>query len=167
MLGSSENKTYPLAYLANVIDTIVLETKANIQLNYIPKQKEQVRELLSYCKPNTQKHIHQTVYGKSLREFMALTANCDALIGNEGRAINMAKALGIPTFAIFSPWISLEAWASYQNNLNVSVHLKNYKPEIYINKNIKELKPESQMLYQEFKSEFFNNKLKEFLKNLD
>ena len=97
---------------------------------------------------------------------MALTANCDALIGNEGGAINMAKALSIPTFAIFSPWISLEAWASYQNDLNASVHLKNYKPELYIKKYPKELKPESHTLYKEFKPEFFNSRLREFLNKL-
>ncbi|CAG2532199.1 hypothetical protein MAR621_02526 [Maribacter dokdonensis] len=46
----------------------------------------------------------------SLRSFMALLKQCDGYLGNEGGSSNMYKTLEIPNFAIFSPWISKEAW---------------------------------------------------------
>jgi heptosyltransferase-2 len=64
------------------------------------------------CKPATQKNVFFEVFGKSLREFMAITSHCDALIGNEGGAVNMAKALDIPTFSIFSPQIKNQILSS-------------------------------------------------------
>ena len=59
--------------------------------------------------PSAQKQIYFDVFGETLRDFLAITYHCDALIGNEGGAINMAKALNVPTFTIFSPWIKKEA----------------------------------------------------------
>ncbi|WP_210706828.1 hypothetical protein [Maribacter dokdonensis] len=41
---------------------------------------------------------------------MALLKQCDGYLGNEGGSSNMYKTLEIPNFAIFSPWISKEAW---------------------------------------------------------
>ena len=88
--------------MAEVIDTIVNETKSEILFNYIPNQITEAETVFKLCKLETQHHIKFNVFGKSLREFLAITYHCNALIGNEGGAINMAKALNIKTFAIFS-----------------------------------------------------------------
>ena len=54
------------------------------------------------------------------------------LIGNEGGAVNMAKALEIPTFSIFTPSVRKETWQIFENEAkNASIHLKDLKPEIY------------------------------------
>ena len=44
-LGSSEKKTYPLPYLAKLLDRIVQNTNSNLLLNYIPSQKSQVEKI--------------------------------------------------------------------------------------------------------------------------
>ena len=127
VLGSSKNKTYPPEFMAILLDEIAKRTKAGFLFNYIPKQKKEVEEIYNLCAPNTQERIHLDVFGKSLREFLALTAHCHALIGNEGGAINMAKALDIPSFSIFSPQIKKENWSLYEDGIrNVSVHLNDF-----------------------------------------
>jgi heptosyltransferase II len=167
VLGSSEEKTYPLQYLASLLDKAVEETKAQLLFNYIPRQLPEAQEICEMCNQETRKHIHLEVFGKSLREFMALTSHCDALIGNEGGAVNMAKALDIPTFAIFSPGIKKEDWSLFETGLsNKSVHLKDYKKDLFENTTTSSLKKDYKELYAEFKPEFIWEELKEFLKNL-
>jgi heptosyltransferase II len=162
ILGSSEAKTYPLPYMAQVLDFVVEKTGAQLLFNYIPKQVEEAARLYDLCNPETQKQIFFDIFGTSLRDFMSITSHCDALLGNEGGAVNMAKALDVPTFAIFSPQIKKESWSLYENGTtNVSVHLRDYKPMLFNNspKNKKEQKE----LYQEFEPQFFFEKMLAFL----
>jgi heptosyltransferase-2 len=134
--------------------------------NYIPKQYEEVKKIYDLCKPETRERIHLDLFADSLRGFMALLSHCRALIGNEGGAVNMAKALDIPTFAIFSPWIPRGDWAIFEDRRNRSVHLEDYNPGIYKNKPAKEFKDESLQRYKELKPELFVNVLEEFLKEI-
>src|SRR5690606_2624660 len=98
--------------------------------------------------------------------FLALSSYCTAVIGNEGGSINMAKALSIPTFSIFSPWIDKETWGMFENEKNVSVHLKDFKPDVFKSKEVKKIKKETLTLYQEFKPLYFSEELKSFLSTL-
>lgn len=127
ILGSSPEKSYPIPYMATVLNFIVDQTGAQLLFNYNPKQEEQARELFSLCSTKTRNHINFDVFGKSLRDFLALTSKCDALIGNEGGAVNMAKAINIPTFSIFSPQISKSAWSLFEDEQNRAVHISDYK----------------------------------------
>jgi len=165
VLGSGLNKTYPFDYMASVINTIVLEQpNSQILFNYIPKQEEEAKAIYNLCSASTKKSIFFNVFGKSLKEFLAITHFCDALIGNEGGAVNMAKALNISTFTIFSPWIKKEAWSLFEDGIkNVSVHLKDYNPKLFEGKSTKNLRPEWKSLYQKFQPEFFTDKLKKFI----
>ncbi len=165
VLGSSQSKTYPLPYLAQVLDELVTTTQANILLNYIPNQLALIEALMGYCNANTINHIHAGIYGANLREFLAITTHCDALIGNEGGAVNMAKALGIPTFAIYSPWILKQAWNSYeQDGFNKSVHLIDVQPELY-NKHPKKYKKQAPSMYKKFTPKAVNTVLAGFLRH--
>ncbi|MDW5288807.1 glycosyltransferase family 9 protein [Formosa sp. PL04] len=165
VLGSGDSKSYPLKYMAEVIDTIVEATKAQILFNYIPSQLSQAQQIFDACKPETKNYIFFNVYGKSLREFLGILHHCGAIIGNEGGAINMAKALNIKTFTIFSPWIDKETWSIFEDSTNnVSVHLKDYQPELYGAKHEKDLKKESLSLYKKFTPNYFKNVLINFLK---
>ncbi|WP_299335770.1 glycosyltransferase family 9 protein [uncultured Psychroserpens sp.] len=164
VLGSGENKTYPLPHMADLIDTIVEETNGQIVFNYIPKQITEAKTVYNFCNKKTKSHIFFDVFGKSLRDFLSITHHCTALIGNEGGAVNMAKALNIPTFTVFSPWILKEAWNMFENNsTHVSVHLKDVKPELYEGKSIKEMKTEAFSLYETFPPELIIPKLKTYL----
>lgn len=169
VLGSSGNKTYPFEYMAEVLDTIISkEPESQILFNYIPNQEKDAKTILEFCEPITQQHIYFDVFGKSLRDFLAITSHCDALIGNEGGAINMAKALKIPTFTIFSPWIKKEAWNMFDDgDKHVSVHLKDFNKQPYINvSHPKVLESKASELYIDFKPSFFKTDLKAFLKRL-
>lgn len=164
ILGSSEDKTYPLAHLSKVLDALVEKTNGQLLFNYMPNQAEDVKTLYNLCLPKTQANIITKLYGKSLREFMALTKECNALIGNEGGAVNMAKALDIPTFAIFSPWIRKAAWALYENDQNVAVHLQDLQPELYEKTPLKTIKKDVEKHYDALNPKHVIKQLNLFLK---
>ena len=166
VLGSGINKTYPFRYMAQIIDTLVENTNGQLLFNYIPNQLKDAESILNLCSKETKKNIYFDISGNDLREFLAITTHCDALIGNEGGAVNMAKALNIPTFAIYSPWINKAAWSIFEEgSTNKSVHLKDFKPHLYSQiKHPKELKSQFENLYIEFKPDLFFANLEEFLK---
>lgn len=165
VLGSGNNKTYPFLFMAKVLDFIVAKTDATLLFNYMPSQKNEARAIFDLCKPETQNHIKIDVIPGSIREFLSITQHCDALIGNEGGAVNMAKALNIPTFTIFSTWIIKEAWNSFEDgNKNVSVHLKDFKPELYGTKTAKEMKKSALDLYNHYEPTLFLPVLEKYLK---
>ncbi len=163
MLGSSKKKTYPLPYLAELIDVIAELGNAQLLLNYLPDQKNQVNQLLNLCSNRSRKIISDQVYADTLRGFMALAAHCDAVIGNEGGAINMAKALDVPTFAIFSPQITRADWDIFSSDQNMAVHLSDFEPDLFIEKDKNKLWDEAPKLYQLFKPYLIKEKLWSFL----
>ena len=127
-IGSNDNKTYPIASMAKVVDTIANENDIQILFNYFPFQKEEARQLYLLCKPETQAKINFDFYEENLRDFLAITSLCKALIGNEGGATNMAKALNVPTFTIFSPLVIKNDWNMFEDgNQNISVHVKDFE----------------------------------------
>lgn len=167
IIGSSASKTYPLPYMAQVLDFIVEKTDSQLLLNYIPQQLKEAEKLLTLCKPKTKEHIYFDVFGNSLREFMAITSYCDALIGNEGGAINMAKALDIPTFSIFSPQIKKENWSIYEDGkMNVSVHLEDFHPAQLKDLSKKEISKKAGTFYGLLKPNLIFAKLETFLKKV-
>lgn len=168
VLGSGRNKTYPFTYMARVIDFIVEKTQGKILFNYIPEQIKDAESILNLCTKETQKKVLFNVSGKGLREFLAITSHCTALIGNEGGAVNMAKALNIPTFAIFSPWIDKATWSIFEDDdKNKSVHIKDYRSELYKNHSEKDMKSKALQLFEEFNPKLFVDKLYLFLNQLD
>jgi heptosyltransferase II len=130
VIGSNENKTYPNEYMAKVLDTIVDFGEVQILFNYIPYQKKQAKEIYDLCAKETRQKINFDFFEDDLRNFLATTQLCSALIGNEGGAVNMAKALQVPTFCIFSPGVTKTDWNIFENETtNVSVHLHDYLPK--------------------------------------
>ncbi|WP_103865272.1 glycosyltransferase family 9 protein [Aquimarina sp. I32.4] len=168
VLGSEKRKTLPFEYMAKVIDATVNISDACILFNYIPNQEKDARTIYNITMPKTQRHIHFEVFAKSLRGFLAILSHCDALVGNEGGAVNMAKALDIPTFTIFSPWIIKKDWNMFEDGeKHMSVHLSDFLPELFLDKTSKELKNKSIELYPYFKPQLFIDQLRAFLnKNL-
>ncbi len=164
IIGSSTNKTYPLKYMAELIDFMADNFEVNFLFNYIPNQIDDATEVYNYCKSSTKKHIYFDVLGKNLRAYIALMNVCDMIIGNDGGAINIAKSLNKPSFIVFSPWIEKRIWATFEDGkFHKSVHLKDYKQELFDNKSEKELKKISLELYQYFTPNYFQDELKMFL----
>ncbi len=164
ILGSDSIKTYPAAYMASIIGTICENTNAKILFNYLPHQEKEARAIYDLCDPETQERIAIDFYAPSLREFIALLSQCEALIGNEGGAVNMAKAIEVPTFCMFSPFILKEAWHNDARTKHVGAHLKDYKPELFENQDKKYLKKNIDTLYDAFEPALFNRSLLDFLK---
>jgi len=165
LLGSEKLKTYPLEFMAKVVDYVADNADVNILFNYFPKQLEEAKTVFNNCKPSTQSKIYFDLLGGDLRSFIGLVNHCDAIIGNDGGAINMAKALDKPSFIIFSPWIEKKIWATFEDGIHhLSVHLKDYRPALFENKTEKMLKKESLSLYEKFLPDFFEDRIKLFLK---
>jgi len=164
LLGSEKLKTYPLDFMAKVIDYVADNADVNILFNYFPKQLEDAKTVFNACKPSTQEKIYFDLLGGDLRSFIGIVNQCDFIIGNDGGAINMAKALEKPSFIIFSPWIEKKIWATFEDGIHhLSVHLKDYRPDLFENKTEKMLKKDALSLYKEFKPEFFAAKIESFL----
>jgi ADP-heptose:LPS heptosyltransferase len=164
LLGSENLKTYPLEFMAKVVDYVVDNADVNILFNYFPKQLDEAKTVFNACKPSTREKIYFDLLGGDLRSFIGLINQCDLIIGNDGGAINMAKALEKPSFIIFSPWIEKKIWATFEDGIHhLSVHLKDYRPDLFEGKTEKILKKESLSLYQQFKPEFFKDKIESFL----
>jgi ADP-heptose:LPS heptosyltransferase len=166
LIGSEKIKTYPLNYMSKIIDQIADNYDVNLLFNYFPKQVEDARQIYNNCKTTTQEKIYFDLLGSDLRSFIGIMNNCDLIIGNDGGAINIAKAIEKPSFIIFSPWIEKKIWATIEDGKNhVSVHLNDYKPELIENKSYKYLKKNALNLYESFLSELINKKLNDFLFN--
>ncbi|MCA6423072.1 MAG: glycosyltransferase family 9 protein [Flavobacterium sp.] len=154
-IGSDENKTYNLPYMCKVIEQIATYKEVQLLFNYMPLQRDLAYSLLKICNPETQNKIYFNVYESDLREFLAITSHCKALIGNEGGATNMAKALNIPTFTIFAPFVKKIGWNMFENNTtNISVHVDDY---------VENDSGNNAEMYNQFKPEFFEDKLKKFI----
>ncbi|MGE6355695.1 glycosyltransferase family 9 protein [Flavobacterium sp. NPDC079362] len=165
ILGSEVYKTYPLEGMAKIIDFTVAKTNATIIFNYIPNQKEQALEVYNYCSEETKKHIVFDLYCTELRPFLALLSQCEMLIGNEGGAVNMAKALDIPTFSIFTPSVRKETWQLFENEAkNASIHLKDLKPEIYEQHTEQYIKEHTFDFYAEYPLPLMLEKLETYFK---
>ena len=164
ILGSELNKTYPFSYMSQVVDTIANFGNVNVFFNYMPSQIEDAKIIFDQCSETTKQKIYFTVLGTSLREFIAIMNLCDVIIGNDGGAINIAKSLKKPSFIIFSPFIDKKGWATFEDGTNnVSVHLCDFKPEIFLNKKYKTLVKESKELYKEFTFDLIEPSLTKFL----
>jgi len=149
--GSSEEKTYPVEYMAELLQFIAdHKPEAKILCNYMPAQKEKFLNLYNSLPEKTQKNIIKTFNTKNLREFTAVTSLCKCLIGNEGGATNISKALNVPTFTIFSPQIKLSDWAWTSNpKMDKFLHVTDYVP--------------NSTDYSDFKPSLLEKNLKEFL----
>ena len=159
-VGSNQIKTYPTKYLTEVLDEICKQKKVQILFNYLPFQKDVALEIYNNCLEETKSKIFIDFYKENLREFLAVTKLCNALIGNEGGATNMAKALSVPTFTIFSPTVPKEDWNIFENDTtNISVHINDYE-EI---KKITFNQDETNLSYLKFTPSLFKEKLNHFL----
>lgn len=167
-LGSSKNKTYPFEYMAQLMDTAFRTTNLPFILNYRPDQEGLIDLLINQLQPTTQKAIMKSLTPNSLRDYMANAYHCIAAVGNEGGAINIAKALNKPTFAVFSPLIDPSGWHTEIPNKCMAVNLNTFFPNaIDYTKHRKLAKDTEKLeeLYKMLKPELFEKKWIGFLNN--
>lgn len=163
-LGSSIDKTLPLPYMAQVVDEVVKLTNSQVLFNYLPSQKEEALSIYNACLPQTKATIFIKAITPSLRDYLKVLHHCTTIIGNEGGAINMGKALDVPSFSIFSPWINKQSWnAGEDGEKHISVHLKDLKPDLYGSQKASAFKKKAQEFYTAFKPELVFKELRKFV----
>lgn len=168
IIGSEWYKTYPLEKMAKIIDFTVEQLNADILFNYIPSQVVDAQRIYNLCKERTRKNIHFELYAKGLRSFLGLLSQCDILIGNEGGSVNMAKALSVPTFSLFTPSVDKDTWQIFENEKeNVSIHLKDLKPEIYQQHDEKHIKENTFKYFDEYPLELILEKMRAHFQTLE
>lgn len=164
VLGSGSAKSLPNEYMAKTLDIIASNSNAQLLFNYMPNQQVEARTIFNLCNEKTKEKIIFDFYTNGLRDFVAILSLCDALIGNEGGAVNMAKALHVPTFTIFAPWINRHSWNILEETgFHDSIHLNDYYRELYQKKHPKNFKEKSLEWYKKLKPELFEQKLVRFL----
>lgn len=167
VLGSNTNKSLPPKQMAETLDAIAKENHLQLLFNFMPNQEAEAKAIYDLCMPETQQKIVFDFYTKGLRDFLAVLSQCDALIGNEGGAVNMAKALNIPTFTIFSPWINKSSWNMLNDNQkHIAVHLNDYHPEIYNGEHPKKFKKQALELYEKLTPNLYKKSLVKFIREL-
>lgn len=167
VLGSGKNKSLPSIYMAKVVNQIAADD-VQLLFNYMPNQYEEAKEIYDLCDAQAQSKINFDFQIKGLRGFLALLSQCDALIGNEGGATNMSKALHIPTFTIYAPWINRNSWNIFEETgWHEIVHLSDYYPEMYQNKHPKNFKKNALEWYDKLNPSLFSYKLQEFVEKIN
>ncbi|CEK12148.1 glycosyltransferase family 9 protein [Legionella hackeliae] len=164
ILGSCPLKTYPPEFMAILINQIVEQVDVNILFNFLPHQKDIARRIYDLCSKKVQKNIFFELSNYDLRTFIIIMNHCDGIIGNEGGAIHIAKALNKPSFTIFSPWIKKREWSTFEDDIyHVAVHLCDFKTDLYENITEQSIKEKTPELFKELKPEFIWPKLSSYI----
>lgn len=163
ILGSEPNKTYPTEYLVKLIDQVA-NHDVRILFNYIPIQSALAKEIFDKCSEEAQQKIVFDLIGENLRSFMAIMNYCKLIIGNDGGAVNIAKALEKPSFTIFSSWIQKASWSIFEDGIfHKAVHLNDFDPNLIASTNRAEMKKNATFYYSKLKPELFMSDLNQFL----
>jgi len=164
ILGSEVNKTYPIPYMVELINFIAQKPNVKLLFNYTPAQSGKINEIYNLCSAEAQQKTDLDIIGKDIRSFMAIMNECTMHIGNDGGAINIAKALNKPTFTIFSPWIQKESWSIFEDGtFNKAVHVNDFFPELIAKNSTKTLKKKFEHFYSFLKPSLIFDSLNQFL----
>jgi heptosyltransferase-2 len=167
ILGSTPQKSMPYDHVAQVCDYISQHFDVYLLFNYSPHQKEEAQKILALCEYKDR--IILDIYAPSIRDFIKLLAQCDVLVANEGGSVHIAKALNKPTFTLFSPYVSKDHWASFEDGImHTSVHLREDKPELYGSfsyEERKKIEADPTKLYREHNPTLYLDRLHAFLKH--
>ena len=167
VLGSTPQKSMPYSSIATIIDYIASTFDCFILFNYAPHQKTEADKIFDLCENKS--NIILDIYAPSIRDFVVLMNQCSVLVSNEGGTVHIAKAIGKPTFTIFSPYVNKDHWASFEDGIiHTSIHLLEKKPELFNQFTFEERKAiekNPDALYNELTPSMIIPELEVFLKN--
>lgn len=164
ILGSGKDKSWPIPYMSKLIAHIQKYYNFNILFNYIPNQQPIVDEIMNSL--DSSDNIYLEVMGKNVREFLKILYHCDALIGNEGGAVNMAKAMNVPTFSIYSPHKFPVDWGCFEDGKHhVSVHFQDLDKETVNKLSEKQLFNRTTKLYKKLEYNYVRTEVDKYLQN--
>jgi ADP-heptose:LPS heptosyltransferase len=166
VLGSTPQKSMPYEYIAEIIDYIATTFNCYLLFNYAPNQKEEADKIYALCENKS--NIILDIYAKNIRDFSVLMNQCAVLVSNEGGTVHIAKALGKPTFTIFSPYIIKDDWGSFEDGkFHKSVHLLDFLPDAISEltyEQSKEIEKNPREMYLKLTPEMIIPELNTFLK---
>lgn len=104
------HKKWNTVYMTDTLRKILEEHK-DIQMifNYTPGHEEEDAKKI-HKELGCPERVKIKIQASSLRQLAALCANCSLYFGNEGGVRHIAQAVGIPSFAIYSPSASKTKW---------------------------------------------------------
>ncbi|MCW2119238.1 glycosyltransferase family 9 protein [Flavobacterium sp. 7A] len=166
ILGSTPQKSMPYEYVAEIVDFISKKYDVYILFNYAPHQKSEAEKIFNLCQ--NKESIILDIYAPSIRDFVKLMNQCALLVSNEGGTVHIAKALGKPTFTIFSPYINKDHWASFEDGkTHHSTHLLDFLPNAISDlsyEKCKEIEKNPTELYLKLTPQMIIPELEKFLK---
>jgi len=166
ILGSTPQKSMPVDYIIQIVDFITETFDVYTIFNYAPYQKTEAQKIYDGCKHKDR--IIFDIYEDSIRGFIRLMNACDLLIANEGGTVHVAKALGKPTFTVFSPYVLKEHWASFEDGIqHTSIHLLDEKPDLFSKERgqRKKIEEDPSIMYRQLTPELILPKLNAFLQH--
>ncbi len=166
ILGSTPQKSMPYEYIAQIVDDIATKFDCYLLFNFAPNQKEEADKIYNLCKNKS--NIILDIFAPTIRDFAVLMNQCAVLVSNEGGIVHIAKALGKPTFTIFSPYINKDDWSSFEDGkFHKSVHLLDFLPDAISNlsyEQSKEIEKNPRELYLKLTPKMIIPELHAFLK---
>ncbi|MCB1583724.1 MAG: glycosyltransferase family 9 protein [Marinicella sp.] len=163
LFDNNHSQSYPDSYMCKLIKFLTQFNNAMFLINTMPGQKHQAIEFVSELPSHLQVKFNLKFNAVGIRQFLLVLNHCNAFIGNEGDASNMAKALGVPTFGIVNPMEDIVSSGLFKSGpKNYSVHLEQFKPELYQNKSHSHLKSQMEMYFQQFTPDLILPKLAAF-----
>lgn len=96
-------KRWRMDYMVETLRRVIAH-RPDLQMifNYAPGEEEaEAREV--YRRLGEPENVKIYIEARSIREMAAMASCCDFYFGNEGGARHIVQALGVPSYAIFSP----------------------------------------------------------------
>lgn len=100
----------PLEYMAKVVISLPIIKILTFFLIIFQSKSRMPKSFLTLVNLSTQEKIYFDLLGGELRGFIALMNQCDLIIGNDGGAINMAKALENPLLLFSHLGLKKKIW---------------------------------------------------------
>ncbi len=106
--AGSENKEWPLANFAGLIDLLAVRDDATIVAIGGPEEEATIARLLALTRERDR--VVSVVNRFGLRQLPAVLAACDLYVGNDSGPKHIAASLGVPTVGIHSGSVDTVEW---------------------------------------------------------
>lgn len=116
-----QRKAWPAERMQQVLRRMLDNWDAQIVLNFAANETEQAQAF--HQAMGNDPRIFTRIQAPSLPALCQLASNCDLFFGNEGGARHIAQAVGLPAYAIYSPFHSKEVWLPNPGNTNAGIDL--------------------------------------------
>ncbi|QZE12900.1 glycosyltransferase family 9 protein [Halosquirtibacter laminarini] len=163
VLGSVENKTYPVEQVKEVINELNRNFEGTILFNYYKDDADKAEKL--YYALDRKDNVVWKSGGKSLRELAQILSHVDLYIGNDCGHPHIAKSLSVPTFTFFAPQIDPDNWGILEcMEKHNSTHLRDWEPDYKERYEKQDLLEKNRELYEKMDAQDVIKKIQDHLR---